>query len=78
MRIVCQQTILLKYHALFVIFEKAANFLIVGLQQMTNFETSFPIFDKNKLWHYMRIVCQQTILTKYHALFVFFENAANF
>ena len=26
MRIVCQQTILMKYHALFVIFEKAAKF----------------------------------------------------
>ena len=25
MRIVCQQTILMKYHALFVIFEKAAS-----------------------------------------------------
>ena len=24
----------------------------------------------------MRIVCQQTILTKYHALFVYFEKAA--
>ena len=32
MRIVCQQTILIKYHALFVIFEKAANFEIVVLQ----------------------------------------------
>ena len=29
MRIVCQQTILMKYHALFVIFEKAAKFDIV-------------------------------------------------
>ena len=27
MRIVCQQTILMKYHALLVIFEKAAKFL---------------------------------------------------
>ena len=26
MRIVCQQTILMKYHASFVIFEKAAKF----------------------------------------------------
>ena len=26
MRIVCQQTILMKYHALYVIFEKAAKF----------------------------------------------------
>ena len=36
MRIVCWQTILIKYHALFVIFKKAANFemsssaLIIG------------------------------------------------
>ena len=29
MRIVCQQTILMKHHALFVIFEKAAKFEIV-------------------------------------------------
>ena len=29
MRIVCQQTILMKYHALIVIFEKAAQFEIV-------------------------------------------------
>ena len=30
MRIVCQQTILMKYHALCVIFEKAAKFEIVS------------------------------------------------
>ena len=29
MRIVCQQTILMKYHALFVIFEKAAFEIVV-------------------------------------------------
>ena len=29
MRIVCQQTILMKYHAIFVIFEKAAKLEIV-------------------------------------------------
>ena len=29
MRIVCQQTILMKYYALFVIYEKAAKFEIV-------------------------------------------------
>ena len=29
MRIACQQTILIKYHALFVIFEKAAKFEII-------------------------------------------------
>ena len=29
MRIVCQQTILMKYHALFVILEKVAKFLFV-------------------------------------------------
>ena len=27
----------------------------------------FPIFNKNKVWYYMRIVCQQTILMKDHA-----------
>ena len=29
MRIVCQQTILMEYHALFIIFEKVAKFEIV-------------------------------------------------
>ena len=29
MRIICQQMILMKYHALFVIFEKAAKYEIV-------------------------------------------------
>ena len=28
---------------------------------------------KNKVWYYMRIVCQQTILLIYHPLFVFLE-----
>ena len=32
MRIVCKQTILIKYHVLFVIFEKAAKFEIVVCQ----------------------------------------------
>ena len=36
-----------------------------------------PNFRK-KVWYYMRIVCQQTILMKYHALFVIFEKAAKF
>ena len=35
--------------------------------------TTFSIFDKNKVWYYMRIVCQQTILMKYHGLFIIFE-----
>ena len=48
------------------------------LQQMTNFATSFLVFDKNKVWYFMRIVCQQTILMKYHALLVIFEKAAKF
>ena len=34
MRIVCQQTILMKYHALFVIFEKAGKFLKLILLQI--------------------------------------------
>ena len=34
MRIVCQQTIHMKYHALFVIFEKAAKFEIVACCKM--------------------------------------------
>ena len=44
------------------------------LQQTTNVATFSPIFDKNKVWYYMRIVCQQTILMKY-ALLVIFEKA---
>ena len=34
MRIVCQPTILMKYHALFVIFEKAAKFEIVVCRKL--------------------------------------------
>ena len=29
---------------------------------------------KNKVWYYMRIVSQQTILMKYHALFVILKS----
>ena len=38
---------------------------------MANFATSFLIFEKNK-------VCQQTILMKYHTLFVIFEENGKF
>ena len=38
----------------------------------------FPNLQKNKVWHFMRIVCQQTILMKYHAFFVSFKKAAKF
>ena len=48
------------------------------LQQTTNFVAFFLVFDKNKVWYFMRIVCQQTILMKGHALFVIFEKAAKF
>ena len=33
---------------------------------------------KIKAWYFMKIVCWQTILMKYHALFVIFEKAAKF
>ena len=46
-------------------------------QQTTNLATCFLVFDKNKVY-FMRIVCQQTILMKDHALFVIFEKAAKF
>ena len=38
----------------------------------------FLNFWKNKVRYFIRIVCQQTILMKYHVLYVNFENAANF
>ena len=39
----------------------------------------FPNFPKkNKVWYFIRIVCQQTIIMKYHALFVIFEKATKF
>ena len=40
-----------------------------------NFAIPFPI---TKIRYDMRIVCQQNILIKYHALFVIFEKAAKF
>ena len=42
------------------------------------FRGIFPNFEKNKVWYFMRIICQQTILMKYHALFISFEKAAKF
>ena len=39
----------------------------------------FPNFQKkNKVWYFMRIVCLQTFLMEYYALFVIFETAAKF
>ena len=38
----------------------------------------FLVFDKNKVSYFMRIVNQQTILMKYHALSVIFEKAVKF
>ena len=43
-----------------------------------DFGNIFPNFRQKKVWYYMRIVCQQTILMKYHALLVIFEKAAKF
>ena len=49
------------------------------MQQTTNSGASFPILDKNKVWYYMRIVCQQTIHMIYHAFNIcYFEKAAKF
>ena len=42
------------------------------------FAIFFLIFNKNKVWYYMRIVFQQTILLKYHALYIIFEKAGKF
>ena len=41
-----------------------------NLQQTPN--SNFTAFSKitNKGWYFMRIVCQQTILMKYHTLFI--------
>ena len=39
------------------------------------FGNIFLIFERNKAWYFMRM---QTILMKYHALFVIFEEAAKF
>ena len=44
---------------------------------ITTAATSFPIFENNKVWYFKRIVCQQTILMKYHALFIIFEKQQN-
>ena len=47
MRIACQHTILMKHHALFVIFEKAAKFEIVVFQdlQIKTFAAFCSTFD---------------------------------
>ena len=63
---------------MFIVTEYAALKRRRQLQQTTNFSTSFSIFEKNKVWYFMRIVCKQTILMKYNALFVIIEKAAKF
>ena len=47
------------------------------LQQTTNFVTSFQILEKNKIRYFKRLVCQQTILIKYHALLLFLKKRQN-
>ena len=42
------------------------------LQQMTNFASSFLVFDKNKVLYFMRILLQQMMLMKNQTLFVNF------
>ena len=42
MRIVCQQTIIMKYHALFVIFKKAAKFEIVACCKSSALKIKIP------------------------------------
>ena len=51
MRIVCQQSILMKYHALFVIFEKTAKFQVCRLLQSGALRVKEPLtlkLDKKK------------------------------
>ena len=42
------------------------------------FQFSKKKIKKNKGKYFMRIVCQQTIIMKHHALLLFFEKAAKF
>ena len=49
MKIVCQQTILMKYHALFVIFEKAAKFEIVVCCKL--YVALYGCIDKLRVFH---------------------------
>ena len=74
---------------LLVIFEKATKFEIVIVGGALTLKASittaaddkscdnFPLFRKNKAWYFMRIVCQQTILMKYHALFIILKKQQN-
>ena len=68
MRIVCEQTIPMKYHALYVIFEKAAKFEIVvccklqvglyGLKCHQKFAAD-DFFKPNKAWYLKWTICNQ-------------------
>ena len=76
MRIVCQQTILVKCHSLFVIFEKAAKFEIAADD---NFVTSFLVFDKNKVIIRYDISWESSASRRFsYNLFAIFEKAAKF
>ena len=69
MRIVCQQTILTKYHALFVIFEKAAKFEIVVCCKLwvalQGFKVTHYFID---FWFFF-----QTLLVTYYCIADFFK-----
>ena len=56
MRIVCQQTILMKYHALFVIFEKVAKFYWRLLQNIGGALRAKSTFKLNFQWDYPHLL----------------------
>ena len=57
MNIVCWQTILMKYHTLFVIFKKkAAKFeIVVCCKLWINSTNAFQYFDKNKIYLFVLV-----------------------
>ena len=70
MRIVCQQTILMKFYALFVIFEKAAN---LKLSPAVNYRWRFMGYISRNLtigyeWPIMAFITNRTIVRTLHYL----------
>ena len=58
----------------FSVFGSKGGQISLLMQASIPLSTSFQfLFKKNKVWNFMRIVCQQTILVKYHVLIVILE-----
>ena len=61
---------------LFIYLTLKASITTAANDKFCNIFLNFQ--KKKKVWYFVRIFCQQTILMKYHAFLVIFEKVAKF